>query len=218
VTFDQAAEAYLQKFEDSWKSPIHRRQWRNTMREHVSPVLGKLDVAVVDTETVLRVLEPIWSQAPETASRVRGRIESVLDFAGRNGSNPARWKGHLEHRLARRNKARTVKKLPALPYEHISTFMAGLRAVDSVGARALEFTILCATRTNETIGAVWTEIDLVKRTWTIPVERLKRPGEQEDGSHCIPRAIRRLRCSNVWTRSDRMIVSSRSANMRCGSA
>jgi integrase len=186
VTFDQAAEAYLQKYEDGWKNCRHRRQWRSTMREHVSPVLGKLDVAVIDTEAMLRVLEPIWSKTPETASRVRGRIESVLDFAGRNGSNPARWKGHLEHRLAKRNKARTVKKLAALPYEQIGAFMAELRTVDSIGARALEFTILCATRSNETIGAVWTEIDLVKRTWTIPVERLKRPGEQEDGSHCIP--------------------------------
>jgi integrase len=186
VTFDQATEAYLQKFEDSWKNRAHRRQWRSTMREYVLPVLGKIDVAVIDTDAVLRVLDPIWSQTPETASRVRGRIESVLDFAGRNGSNPARWKGHLEHRLAKRNKTRAVKKLPALPYEQISTFMAELRAVDGVGARALEFTILCATRTNETVGAIWAEIDLVKRTWTIPVERLKRPGEQEDGSHCIP--------------------------------
>jgi hypothetical protein len=112
-------------------------------------VLGKLDVAAIDTDTVLRVLEPIWSTTPETASRVRGRIESVLDFAGRSGSNPARWKGHLEHRLAKRNKMRTVKKLPALPYEQISTFIAELRIVDSVAARALEFTILCATRSNE---------------------------------------------------------------------
>ena len=186
VTFDQAAEAYLQKNEDGWKSPIHRRQWRNTLREYISPVLGKLDVVLVDTEAVLRVLEPIWSKTPETASRVRGRIESVLDFAGRNGANPARWKGHLEHRLAKRNKMRAMKKLPALPYEQISTFMASLRAVNSIPARALELTILCATRSNETVGAVWAEIDLVKRTWTIPVERLKRPGEQEDGSHCIP--------------------------------
>jgi integrase len=186
VTFDQAAQAYLQKLEDSWKSPIHRQQWRNSWRKNLSPVLGKLDVVAIDTEAVLRVLEPIWFKTPETASRVRGRIESVLNFAGRNGSNPARWKGLLEHRLAKRNKMRTVKKLPALPYEQISTFIAELRAVDSVAARALEFTILCATRSNETVGAVWAEIDLVKRTWTIPVERLKRPGEQEDGSHCIP--------------------------------
>jgi integrase len=186
VTFDEALEAYLQRNEDNWKNRVHWRQWRNTMREHVSPVLGKLDVSTIDTEAVLRVLEPIWSITPETASRVRGRIETVLDFAGRNSSNPARWKGHLEHRLAKRNKARTVKKLAALPYEQISAFMTELRAVDGVAARALEFTILCATRSNETVGAVWAEIDLVKRIWTIPVERLKRPGEQEDGSHCIP--------------------------------
>jgi hypothetical protein len=132
VTFDQAADAYLQKYEDGWKNCRHRRQRRSTMGEHVSPVLGKLDVAVIDTEAVLRVLEPIWSKTPEVASRVRGRIESVLDFAGRNGSNPARWKGHLEHRFAKRNKARTVKKLAALPYDQISAFMVDLRCMDSV--------------------------------------------------------------------------------------
>jgi hypothetical protein len=93
VTFDEAAEAYLQKYEDGWKNPVHRWQWCTTLRDHISPVLGKLDVMAIDTEAVLRVLEPIWSSRHETASRIRGRIETVLDFAGRNGSNPARWKG-----------------------------------------------------------------------------------------------------------------------------
>jgi integrase len=171
--------------EDSWKNPAHRHQWRVTLRDYISPVLGKLDVAAIETDDVLRVLEPIWSKLPETAGRVRGRIEKVLDFAGRNGSNPARWQGHLEHKLAKRSK-RSTKKLPALPYTEVGAFMAALRSVDHIAARALELTILCATRSNETIGATWSEIDLDARTWTIPIERLKRPGEQEDGSHCIP--------------------------------
>src|SRR6516164_8756857 len=112
------------------------RQWRRTLRTYILPVLGKLDVELIDTEAVLQVLEPIWSTIPETASRVRGRIETVLDFAGRSGANPARWKGHLEHKLVKRNKARTVRHLPALPYTEMGAFMAALRAVNSIPARA----------------------------------------------------------------------------------
>src|SRR5262249_34593807 len=143
-TFGEAAERFLQKFEDGWKNPQHRRQWRSTLKTYVLPVLGKLDVEAIDTEAVLSVLEPIWSTTPETANRVRGRIETVLDFAGLSGANPARWKGHLEHKLAKRNKARSVRHLPALPYTEIGAFMAALRAVNSIPARALELTILCA--------------------------------------------------------------------------
>lgn len=180
-TFAAAAEAYLQRFEDGWKNPRHRAQWRNTLRDYMLPVLGALDVAEIGTDAVLRVLEPIWTKVPETASRVRGRIETVLDFAGRNGSNPARWKGHLEHRLAKRNKRRTVKHLAALPYNEVSSFITTLRSVDSIPARALQFNILCATRTNETVGARWDEIDLANRLWTIPANRTKR-----DREHRVP--------------------------------
>jgi integrase len=180
-TFDQAAEAYLQKFEDGWKNPMHRSQWRATLRDYVSPVLGKLDVEAIGVEDVLRALEPIWSTIPETAVRVRGRIETVLDFAGRNNGNPARWKGHLEHRLAKRNKTRTVKHLEAMPYDEIGAFLGELRALDGIAARALELTVLTATRTNETIGATWNEIDFDARTWTIPASRTKR-----DREHKVP--------------------------------
>jgi integrase len=148
---------------------------------YVLPVLGKLDVEAIDTEAVLSVLEPIWSTTPETASRVRGRIETVLDFAGLSGANPARWKGHLEHKLAKRNKARSVQHLPALPYAEVGAFMAALRAVNSIPARALELTILCATRTNETLGARWDEVDLDARLWIIPAARTKR-----DPEHRVP--------------------------------
>jgi integrase len=185
VTFDEAAEAYLEKYEAGWKNQVHRYQWRTTLRDYISPVLGKLDVMSIDTEQVLKVLAPLWPSRYETASRVRGRIETVLDFAGRNGNNPARWQGHLEYRLAKRNKS-LVKKLPALAYADVSAFVADLRSVDSIAAAALEFCVLTAARTNEVVGSTWDEIDLGERTWTIPVERLKRPGEQEDGSHCVP--------------------------------
>jgi integrase len=158
-------------------------QWRSTLGTYILPVLGKLDVEAINTADVLRVLEPIWQEMAETASRVRGRIETVLDFAGRSGANPARWKGHLEHKLAKRNKVRTVKHLAALPYTEVAAFMAELRAVDGIPARALELTILCATRTNETLGATWDEFDLAKRVWTIPASRTKR-----DKEHVVPLA------------------------------
>jgi integrase len=180
-TFERAAGEYLAKFEDQWKNKIHRHQWRTTLSEYIFPTLGKLDVATIDTADVLRVLEPIWSTIPETASRIRGRIETVLNFAGRSDANPARWKGHLEHKLAKRNKTRTVEHLPAMPYTEIAAFMADLRSVNSIPARAMELTILCATRTGETIGAKWSEIDLAKRLWTIPASRTKR-----DREHTVP--------------------------------
>jgi integrase len=214
VTFDQTAEAYLQKYEDGWKNRVHRTQWRTTLRDFISPVLGKLDVQAIDTEAVLRVLDPIWAKTPETASRIRGRIEKVLDFAGRNGSNPARWKGHLEHRLPKRDKASSVKNLAALPYEQMAAFMRELRAVNSIAAKALEFVILTATRTGETAGALWAEINLDKRTWTIPVGRLKRPGEQEDKSHCIPlsdAALEVLRYMAEIRQDDRVFAIGRHA-------
>jgi integrase len=181
LTFAEAARTYLTKFEGEWKSAQHRYQWHASLRDYILPNIGKLNVDTIDTDDVLRVLEPIWSTIPETASRVRGRIETVLDFAGRSSANPARWKGHLEHRLAKRNKTRTVKHLAALPYTEIVTFMAELRAVNSIPARALELTILTATRTNETIGARWDEFDLERRLWTIPASRTKR-----DREHVVP--------------------------------
>jgi integrase len=200
-TFGEVAELYLQKNEDGWKSAMHRRQWRSTLRDDILPVLGKLDVDAIDTEAVLRVLEPIWLVKPETASRIRGRIETVLDFAGRNGSNPARWKGHLEHKLARRNKARTVRHLPALPYAEIGALMTKLRAVSGIAARALELTILCATRTNETIGARWCEFDLDQRLWVIPAVRTKRDKEHRvplsDAAIAILRAMAAVRSDDL---------------------
>jgi integrase len=180
-TFAEVAEAYLQKNEDHWKSAMHRYQWRSTLREYILPILGRIDVEAIDTAAVLQVLEPIWTLIPETASRVRGRIETVLNFAGRNAGNPARWKGHLEHKLAKRNKARTVEHLAALSYAEINSFMSDLRATDGVAARALEFTILCASRTNETVGARWSEFDPAERLWIVPAGRTKR-----DKEHRVP--------------------------------
>jgi integrase len=210
-TFAEVARVYLAKFEREWKSARHRYQWHSSLRDYILPELGKMNVETIDTADVLRVLEPIWSTIPETASRVRGRIETVLDFAGRNTANPARWKGHLEHKLAKRNKTRTVKHFPALPYTDIAAFMAELRAVNSIQARALEFTILCATRTNETLGALWSEFDLERRLWTIPATRTKRDHQHEVP---LPDAAVALLRSMAAIQQDERVFSFTSDGMR----
>jgi integrase len=172
-SFEDAAEDYLTRFEGSWKSKRHWEQWRQSLDDYVLPVLGDIDVSSISTEDVMRVLSPIWQSKPETASRVRGRIERVLAFAGTD-PNPARWRGHLEYRLAARNKARDVKHLAALPWREMPTFMAQLRELTDIPAAALTFTVLTACRVGEVLGALWSEIDLTDRTWTIAKKRMKR--------------------------------------------
>jgi integrase len=181
ITFDEAAEAYITSHSAGWKNAKHADQWPATIRAYVSPVFGSLPVQAVDTGFVMRVLEPIWTTKPETASRLRGRIEAVLDWARvkgyRAGENPARWKGHLDHLLPARSKVRKIKHHAALPYAELNSFMADLRQQNGVAARALEFLILTATRTSETLNATWDEIDLGSATWTIPAERMKNARE-----------------------------------------
>ena len=153
ITFDAARDAYIKAHKAGWKSDKHAAQWQATLDTYASPVFGKLPVAAVDIGMVMRVLEPIWSTKNETAHRVRGRIEAVLDWAKvreyRSGENPARWKGHLDHLLPARRKVRKVKHHPALPYAEMPAFMRDLRARYGVAALALEFAILTACRTNE---------------------------------------------------------------------
>src|SRR5215211_1939756 len=157
ITFKECAERYIASHETAWSNPVHRRQWRATLKAYVYPLLGALPVAAIDTGLVLKALEPIWNTKPDTASRVRGRIESVLGWATsleyRAGDNPARWRGHLENLLAAPHKVRKVQHHAALPYAELPDFMTSLRAQEGVTARALEFTILTAARTNETLGA-----------------------------------------------------------------
>jgi integrase len=176
-TFDDCAREYIADHEAGWSNAKHRQQWVHSLAAHVSPVFGKLPVSAIDDGLVLRVLKAIWHTRPETASRVRGRIESVLDWARvhgyRNGENPARWKGHLDHLLPARAKLARIKHHPALPYTEIGTFMATLRERDDLPSLALQFAILTAARTGEVVGARWDEIDLKNKTWTIPGERMK---------------------------------------------
>jgi integrase len=185
MTFKQCAEAYVKAHAAGWRSSVHARQWRATLETYAYPVLGALPVAAIDTGFVLKVLEPIWSEKTETASRLRGRIETVLNWAVTReyrpeGANPARWKEHLENTLAKPAAAKKVARNgrdehhAALPYAEIGTFMAELRQQDGVAARALEFAILTAGRTGEVRGARWSEIDLAARVWAIPAERMKK--------------------------------------------
>jgi integrase len=177
MTFKQCAEAYIKAYEAGWRNTKHAAQWSSTLERYAYPVMGELSVAAVDTGLVMKVLEPIWSTKTETANRVRGRIEAILDWAivrkYREGENPARWKGHLDHLLPARAKVHKAGHHAALPYDHMADFMKAMRAVDGVAARALEFAILTAARTGEVLGTAWAEIDLEKRLWVIPPERMK---------------------------------------------
>jgi integrase len=175
VTFRDCAERYIAAHEASWDNTVHRKQWSSTLEAHVYPMIGKLPVASVDTALVVRILEPIWMTRPQTASRVRGRIESILDWAKvrgyRAGENPARWRGHLDHLLPSHRRLARVKHHAALPYADVPALMRELREREGNTARALEFTILTAARVGEVLGARWEEIsgDL----WTVPASRVK---------------------------------------------
>jgi integrase len=177
MTFDQCSAAYISAHEAKWHNAKHRAQWANTLAAHAGPVIGGLPVDQVDIELIMRVLEPIWWDKPETASRLRGRIEAVLDWARvrgyRQGENPARWKGNLIHRLPAKASICRVEHHAALDYRETAAFMADLRAREGIAARALEFTILTAARTGETIGATWDEFDLNARVWTVSGSRMK---------------------------------------------
>jgi integrase len=177
ITFQECAEMYIASHKAGWRNEKHKYQWPATLQAYAYPVFGALPVQAVDTALMLKVLEPIWANKSETASRVRQRIENVLDFAKvrgyREGENPARWRGHLDKLLPARSRVRQVEHLAALPYSDLPLFLANLRKRDAFAARGLEFLILTAARTNEVIGARWSEIDLLDKTWTIPADRMK---------------------------------------------
>jgi integrase len=177
ITFQECAERYIASHKAGWRNPKHAKQWPSSLGTYVYPIFGDLSVQAADVGLVMKVLEPIWTTKPETASRVRGRIESVLDWATargyRTGENPARWRGHLEDLLPKKSKVSKVEHHAALPYPELGAFMAELRRQEGIAARALEFAILAAARTGEVLGAKWSEISLADRLWTIPAERMK---------------------------------------------
>ncbi|EFI50016.1 site-specific integrase [Afipia sp. 1NLS2] len=190
-TFSQCAEAFITSNEHGWKNAKHRDQWRNTLKTYAEPHIGKLPVDRISVDHVLKAIEPIWTSKTETASRVRGRIEAVLDWAAargyRSSDNPARWRGHLDKVLPPIRKVSKVRHHPALPYKDIPAFMSDLRKRDIITARALEFTILTAARTGEVVGARWDEIDTNNRVWTVPADRMKAGVE-----HQVPLSDRAL--------------------------
>ena len=182
LTFKQCAERFIEAHRAGWKNPKHAAQWSATLATYAYPVIGDLPVRKIGsngdgTDLIMKILEPIWYTKKETASRVRGRVESVLDWAKargyRDGDNPARWKGHLDKLLPAKDKVAPVKHHPALPFADIPGFMVNLRDMEGTAARALEFTILTAGRTSEIIGAKRSEIDWKARMWTVPAERMK---------------------------------------------
>jgi len=191
VTFKECAARYIASHRAGWRNPKHAAQWQATLATYAEPVIGGLSVQAIDAALVLKVLEPIWTTKPETAGRVRGRIESVLDWAKargyRAGENPARWRGHLDKLLPVRSKVRRVEHHAALPHAELPGFLVSLREQEGTGARALEFAILTAARTGEVIGARWGEIDLLDKTWTLPATRMKAGKE-----HRVPLSARAL--------------------------
>jgi integrase len=203
ITFKQCAATYTKAHQPGWRNTKHAAQWEATLKTYAEPIIGALPVQAVDTALVMKVLEQdvsngpdktkmlLWTAKPETASRLRGRIETILDWARvrgyRNGENPARWRGHLDKLLPARSKVRKVKHHAALPFVALPDFMAALRTQEGTAARALEFAILTAARTGEVIGATWEEINWQEKVWTVAGTRMKAGKE-----HRIPLCDRAL--------------------------
>jgi integrase len=186
-TFDEVAQSYITAHRASWRNPVHAKQWPTSLKTYVSPIIGKLPVNLIGTDHVMKVLEPIWHDKTDTAKRVRGRIETVLNYATvrkfRHGDNPARWDGYLSELLARPSRLAPVQHHAALNFKAMGEFMAQLRQRDGIGPLALDFTVLTCARTAETLGATWDEIDLDEGVWTVPANRIKAGKE-----HRVPLA------------------------------
>lgn len=177
LTFTEAAARYIRSHRHGWRNRKHARQWVSTLKTYARPVIGDVPVEDIGIDDVLKILSPIWASKTETAKRVQGRVENILDWATareyRTGDNPARWRGHLDKILPRPTKVKRVTHHPAMPYPELPAFMTELREHSGTAARALEFAILTAARTGEVIGAKWREIDLSAEVWNVPAERMK---------------------------------------------
>jgi integrase len=191
LSFAECAEAYVEAHRAGWRNEKHADQWRNTLKTYTEPVFGSSPVKEIELGHVMRVLEPIWTTKPETAGRLRGRIEAILDWATvrghRRGENPARWRGHLEQLLPKRGAVRKVEHHPALPFDEVGSFLVDLRKQPGIASTAFEFLILTAARTSEVVGARWSEIDFNKKIWTVPADRIKAGRE-----HRVPLSARAL--------------------------
>jgi integrase len=208
ITFQQCADQYIASHRSGWKNPKHVDQWINTVATYCGPVIGKLPVNEVSVGLVMRILDPIWSTKAETASRLRGRIEAILDWATvrgyRQGDNPARWKGQLDHLLPKPSRVKRVTHHAALGYAQIAELMVALRQEAGIAAKALEFTILTACRSGEVRLAAWDEINLDSRVWVIPGERMKAGKE-----HRVPLSDAALAVLEQMSRSTKLIFPGR---------
>jgi integrase len=206
LTFQQCADQYIASHRSSWKNPKHIDQWTNTIATYCGPVIGKLPVNEIDIALVMRVLDPIWTTKAETASRLRGRIESILDWASvrgyREGENPARWKGKLDHLLPNVSRTKRITHHKALGYTQIAELMRELRQGAGNGSKALEFAILTACRSGEVRFAKWKEVNLKDKVWIIPSERMKAGKE-----HRIPLSDAALAVLDQMDQSSKFIFS-----------
>jgi integrase len=177
VTFREVARLYLQAHEAGWRSKGHRAQWEATLRDYALPVLGNVGVGAIDTGLVMQVLSPVWTKRPETASRIRARIEAVLDFAAsrgwRSGDNPSRWRGHLQNLLPAKSKVKAVTHHPAVRWSELPALWAELDGRADMPAAVIKFALLTAARPGEAIGARWDEIDLEGKVWSLSPGRMK---------------------------------------------
>ncbi|CCE01290.1 site-specific integrase [Bradyrhizobium sp. STM 3809] len=196
VTFREYAEAYVSRMEAGWKNSKHRQQWTNSLKTYVYPLIGQTTIGAIDTADVMKVLTPIWNSKPETASRIRGRIEMILAAAKaegkRAGDNPAAWRERIKPLLPSKRKVRKVQHHPALPYGQLPAFMASLCADGADSALLLRFIILTAARYNEGAFADWAEVDLDEKLWTIPAIRMKG-NRDPDRPHVVPLSDAALR-------------------------
>jgi integrase len=207
LKFKEAAATYMATHRVAWKNDKHAAQWTSTLETYAYPLLGELSIQAVDTTLVMKVIEPIWAKKPETANRVRGRIETILDWATvrgyRQGENPARWRGHLDKLLPSRSKVRKTKHHSALPYAELPAFLTSLREQEGIAARALEFTILTAGRTGEVIGARRSEFNMREKLWAVPAIRMKAGKE-----HRVPLPDRALDVISTETPARRRLCVS----------
>jgi integrase len=210
INFRECAEKYIGAHEASWVNDKHRAQWKNSLSNYAYPVIGSLPATAIDTALVLKIIEPIWATKTETASRLRGRIECVLDWAAargyRSSENPARWRGHLDKLLPARSKVRRVRHHAAMPYSEVAALCGRLAARTDLSAKALEFTILTAGRTGEVIGSRWCEIDLQAALWTVPADRMKAKRE-----HRVPLSFRAVKILQSLPRTSEFVFAAKSA-------
>ncbi|WP_095203209.1 tyrosine-type recombinase/integrase [Mesorhizobium carmichaelinearum] len=198
ITFKEASTRYIAAHKAGWKNEKHSEQWKNTLETYAGPIIGDLPIAKVDDGHISQILDPIWATKNETATRVRGRVESILDWARvkgfrpKNSDNPARWRGHLDKTYPAPSKVKKVEHQPALPYAELPAFMGNIRGLDFVSAKALAFCIMTVSRTQAVTGATWSEIDMVAKIWTIPGSRKGTKLNDEGRIHRVPLSDRAI--------------------------